>query len=102
MSVTSSVITDQGERNFFKLFNLKSYKLSIFDNMVIEPIEEPIEITTPKSTGTFIRFEQKNFKPTAHCCHICRYNFKSADDLNNHLKLHRSKVVLRMSALSER
>lgn len=63
---------------------------------------EPIEITTPKSTGTFIRLIAKKFKPTAHCCHICRNNFKLGDDLKNHLKVHRSKIVLRMSALTER
>ncbi|KAJ6638543.1 putative helicase mov-10-B.1 [Pseudolycoriella hygida] len=63
--------------------------------------QETIEITTPTSTGAFFRFIAKKFKPTAHCCHICRYNFKFSDDLNNHLKVHRSKIVLRMSSLTE-
>lgn len=52
--------------------------------------------------GTFARHIAKKFKPTAHCCHICRCNFKLADDLNNHFKVHRSKIILRMSHFTER
>lgn len=99
MSVISSVNSDQG-KFYLDIFDHKLinfFQIVCSNNAITE-----IEFTTPKSTGTFFRFVAKKFKPTAHCCHICRYNFKLGDDLANHLKVHRSKIVLRMSSLSER